>query len=326
MSDVTIIGAGVAGLWAARSCLARGLHPRVIDRVGPPGPHGCSWWAGGMLAPECESATAEPPTVTHGRQAIRLWSGVTHVTKHGTLALAPERDRGELDRFAARTEDNTACDAEAIAALEPELAGQHRRGVFFASEAHLDPRQALADLIRTLADAGVEVETGEAEPQNLSGPVLDCRGLAAQGDVPGLRGVRGEMVVLHSDEIHLSRPIRLLHPRHPLYVVPRANGIFMLGATQIESAARGPMTARSALELLSAAYVLDRRFAEANVVEMGADLRPAFADNVPRVLRRGRVLHLNGLFRHGYLMAPALAEQAAEVLTTGHMGDLVHED
>ncbi len=326
MTDVTIIGAGVAGLWAARSCLARGLHPRLIDRAGAPGPHCCSWWAGGMLAPECEGATAEPPVVTHGRGAARLWSEVTRVTERGTLVLAPERDRAELDRFAARTDGHTARDANAIAALEPDLAGRHRRGLFFAAEAHLDPRQALADLARTLADAGVVVETGEAEPANLSGPVIDCRGLAAQDDVPGLRGVRGEMIVLHSDEITLSRPIRLLHPRDPLYVVPRAGGLFMLGATQIESTGRGPVTARSALELLSAAYALDPRFAEAEIVEMGADLRPAFADHVPRVLRRGRVLHMNGLFRHGFLMAPALAEQAAECLSTGEMGALIRED
>ncbi len=326
MTDVTIIGAGVAGLWAARSCLSRGLQPRLIDRTGAPGPHGCSWWAGGMLAPECEGATAGPPVVTHGRGAARLWLDITTVTRRGTLVLAPERDRAELDRFGARTQRHAAQDAQGVAALEPDLAVRHRRGLFYAEEAHLDPRRALADLTRTLAAAGVEVETCEAEPKDLAGPVIDCRGLAAQGDVPGLRGVRGEMIVLHSEEIALSRPIRLLHPRHPLYVVPREGGLFMLGATQIETVSRGAMTARSALELLSAAYALDPRFAEAEIVEMGADLRPAFADHVPRVLRRGAVLHLNGLFRHGFLMAPALAEQAADYLSTGRMGDLVHED
>jgi glycine oxidase len=326
MSDVTIIGAGVAGLWAARSCMMRGMHPRLIDRAGSPGPHGCSWWAGGMLAPECEGAVAEPQIVAHGRKAAKLWAEVTPVSAQGTLVLAPERDRAELDRFAARTQGYRVCNAGEVAALEPDLAGRHRRGLFFEGEAYLDPRQAMADLTQALADAGIPVEAAEVALGDVAGPVIDCRGLAAQIDMPGLRGVRGEMIVLHSDEISLSRPIRLLHPRHPLYVVPRARGLFMLGATQIESAARGPMTARSALELLSAAYALDRRFAEAGIVEMGADLRPAFADHVPRVLRRGRVLHLNGLFRHGFLMAPALAEQAAEFLSTGEMGDLIRED
>ena len=123
-----------------------------------------------------------------------------------------------------------------------------------------------------------------------------------------------------------QHPIRLLHPRHPLYVVPRPGGTFMLGATQIESTDRSSVTARAALELLSSAYALDPRFAEAEIVEMGADLRPAFPDNVPRIVRRGRVLHVNGLFRHGYLMAPALARQAAAYLADGHKGDLFHED
>jgi glycine oxidase len=100
----------------------------------------------------------------------------------------------------------------------------------------------------------------------------------------------------------------------------------MLGATQIESARRGGITARAALELLSTAYALDPRFAEAEVVETGADLRPAFPDNLPRVTRRGRILYLNGLFRHGFLLAPALAAQAADLLACGIKGELIHED
>jgi glycine oxidase len=324
MSDVTIIGAGVAGLWAARSCLMRGIRPRLLDRTGPAGPHSCSWWAGGMLAPECEGATAEPLVILHGRRAAALWQSVTEVRASGTLVLAPDRDRAELDRYAARTHGHVACDSGAIAALEPDLEGLHKRGLFFASEAHLDPRQALSDLVDSLGAADVQVEAADVTPDDIVGPVIDCRGLDA--GLKGLRGVRGEMIILHSGEITLTRPVRLLHPRHPLYVVPRAGGLFMLGATQIESAARGPITARSALELLSAAYALDPRFAEAAIIETGADLRPAFADNVPRVVRRGRVLHLNGLFRHGYLMAPALAEQAAEFLLTAIKGDLFHDD
>ena len=86
------------------------------------------------------------------------------------------------------------------------------------------------------------------------------------------------------------------------------------------------MTARSALELLSAAYALDPRFAEAEIIEMGADLRPAFADNLPGIVQRGATLYLNGLFRHGFLMAPALAEQAAAFLATATAGDLFREN
>ncbi len=248
------------------------------------------------------------------------------MTERGTLVLATERDRADLDAFAGRTLGHHPVDGTGIARLEPGLEGRHRHGVFFKREAHIEPRRALADLVGHLADKGVGIEQVQVRPEDVTGPVIDCRGLAARDALGDLRGVRGEMIVLRSREIVLHRPIRLLHPRHPLYVVPRPGGLFMLGATQIESADRSGVTARTAVELMSSAYALDPRFAEAEIVEMGTDLRPAFPDNVPRIIRRGCVLHVNGLFRHGYLIAPALARQAAAYLADGHKGDLIHED
>ncbi|MCC5964764.1 MAG: FAD-dependent oxidoreductase [Natronohydrobacter sp.] len=321
MTDVTVIGAGVAGLCAAYAARKAGLSVRLIDRNGTPGPHGCSWWAGGMLAPFCEGAVAEPVIVAHGQHAAAFWAEVTEVVHCGSLVIALQRDRGDLDQFARRTTGHQRIDH--LDTLEPDLA-HHKSALYFKDEAHLDPRRALSDLVAALAAAGVQIEQAEATPDDIQGPVIDARGMAAA--LPGLRGVRGEMVVLRAPEIHLSRPVRLLHPRHPLYIVPRADGLFMLGATQIESTARRGVTARAVLELLSAAYALDPRFAEAELLETGADLRPAHADNVPRVTLSGRVLHLNGLFRHGYLMAPALAAQAITYLTQGTKGDLIHED
>ena len=321
MADVTIIGAGVAGLCAAHAACKAGLSPRLIDRAGAPGPHGCSWWAGGMLAPYCEGAVAEPAIVHHGQSAVAFWEEVTQVSHQGSLVVALERDRGELERFARRTTDHQRITD--IAALEPDLSA-HRTALFFEGEAHLDPRAALRDLVAALAARGFEIEQAEVTPASIAGPVIDARGLSA--GLPGLRGVRGEMVVLRTHDIRLTRPVRLLHPRHPLYIVPRAGGVFMLGATQIESADARGVSARAVLELLSAAYALDPRFAEAELLETGADLRPAYPDNVPRVTLRGGVVHLNGLFRHGYLMAPELAAQAVDYLTQGIKGDLVHED
>ena len=321
MADVTIIGAGVAGLCAALACARAGLTPRLIDRHGAPGPHGCSWWAGGMLAPFCEGALSEPAVVSHGQAAATFWAEITPVVHRGSLVVALQRDRSELDRFARRTSGHRR--VTNLATLEPDLTA-HRDALFFDSEAHLDPRAALSDLVAALAAQGIGIEQAEVAQDNIKGPVIDARGMAA--GLPGLRGVRGEMVMLRAPEIRLSRPVRLLHPRHLLYIVPRADGVFMLGATQLESADRRGVSARAVLELLSAAYALDPRFAEAELLETGADLRPAFADNVPRVTLRGGVVHLNGLFRHGYLMAPALAAQAVDYLTRGIKGDIVHED
>lgn len=320
MAEITVIGAGVAGLWAALELARRGCRVRILDRSGGPGAHGCSWWAGGMLAPWCEGVTAEPVVPSLGAAAAAAWESVTPVARRGTLVLALPRDRAELARFARRAERHRPV---APVDLEPEL-GNHAAGLFFDEEAHLDPRRALADLVAALAGLGITIEQAEAEPATLPGTVIDARGLAAA--LPGLRPVRGEMAVLHAPEIRISRPVRLLHPRHPLYLVPREGGLYMVGATQLESASRAPVSARAALELLSAAYALDPRFAEAAVVELGADLRPAFPDNLPRVIPQGRVIHLNGLFRHGYLLAPALAQQAADYLLDGTKGELVHED
>jgi glycine oxidase len=129
--------------------------------------------------------------------------------------------------------------------------------------------------------------------------------------------VRGERLIVRTGEVDLQRPVRLLHPRHPLYVVPWGGGRFMIGATVIESDASGPITVRSALELLGAAYALHPAFAEAEIVEAGAGVRPAFPNNVPRIVVRGRTIRVNGLYRHGFLLAPVLARLVAEYLESG---------
>lgn len=321
MSDITILGAGVAGLTVATALRARGLSPRVIARDAAASPGVCSWYAGGMLAPFCEGETAEPVVLQLGQAATDWWARHTTVTRRGTLVLALARDRADLQRFARRTQAHEAVDAPAIAALEPDLAGRAPQGLYYPTEAHLDPRRALADLARPLT-----IERGEVSPSDLPGTVIDCRGLSAQHDLPDLRGVRGEMAVLHCPELSLTRTVRLLHPRHPIYLVPRGDGLYMLGATQIEAAARPHPAVRSVLELLSAAFALHPSFGEAELVEIGTDARPAFPDNLPRIRQRGRVIHVNGLFRHGYLLAPYLAEAVADLVTTGKKPEHFHED
>ncbi|MGE0856086.1 MAG: FAD-dependent oxidoreductase, partial [Hyphomicrobiaceae bacterium] len=121
---------------------------------------------------------------------------------------------------------------------------------------------------------------------------------------------------VHAPDVTLSRPVRLLHPRHPLYVVPWPGNRFMIGATVIESEDDGPATVRSALELLGNAYALHPGFAEASILDIGAGLRPAFPDNVPRIYLKdhGRVIRVNGAYRHGFLLAPVLAKVVGAVL------------
>jgi glycine oxidase len=166
------------------------------------------------------------------------------------------------------------------------------------------------------ADARLGAEwTGDAD----GGIVVDCRGLAARNELPTLRGVRGERLLIETREVVLSRPVRMLHPRHPIYVVPWGDGRFLIGATVIESGDHGPITVRSALELLGTAYALHPGFGEAVILETGAGVRPAFPDNVPRAIvrERGRRILVNGAYRHGFLLAPVLAQAVADFLATG---------
>lgn len=318
---IAVLGAGVAGLAVAAELSLRGAEVSVHDPNGKPGPHGCSWWAGGMLAPFCEFENAEEPVLRLGRRAKGWWGRYTEVTEAGTLVVANGRDLPDLRRFARRTEGFREVAREEIASLEPDLSN-FSSGLFFETEAHLAPRTALADLVRCLEDRGVAFHT--AAPG--SGRIVDCRGFAARDVLTDLRGVKGEMLVLRAPDVALNRPVRLLHPRMPLYIVPRGDGVYMLGATMIESADRRRITARSMLELLSAAYAINPAFGEAEVMEIGVDVRPAFPDNLPRVRRIGSTIYANGLYRHGFLLAPALAEAVADLVLNDETTELVDED
>jgi glycine oxidase len=313
MSRVLVIGAGVAGLCCATTLVERGAKVTLFERSRELGGN-ASWLAGGMLAPFCEGESAPQSVVELGQGAIDWWDGrVPGVTRQGTLVVAPPRDISEIDRFAARTKAHAPVDETRIAELEPDLAGRFRRGLFFANEGHLDPRVALRALLEALRTRGAEVRFGEdAKTLELRGErIVDCRGFAARADCSELRGVRGEMMRIRSPEVTLSRAVRFLHPRIPLYIVPRASSEFMIGATMIESAERGAVTVRSAIELLSAAYALHPAFGEAEILEMSADVRPAYPNNEPRIEERGDRIFINGFYRHGFLLAPAFAERAA---------------
>ena len=139
--------------------------------------------------------------------------------------------------------------------------------------------------------------------------VFDVRGIGARPQLP-VRGVRGEVFWLHAPGVQLSRAVRLLHPRHTVYIVPRADFMLVVGASEIESEDRSPVSLRSTLELLSAAHSIIPELAEARVVHSEVNLRPALPDNLPLLSREPGVTRINGLYRHGWLVAPAMVEEA----------------
>ncbi|WP_037083010.1 MULTISPECIES: glycine oxidase ThiO [unclassified Rhizobium] len=309
---VLVKGAGVAGLAVAHELSLRGVDVTVAD---PSSSQAASWLAGGMLAPWCERESGDEAVLLRGRDAIDRWdtmlSGEVH--RNGTLVVAPARDQSELDRFAGRTSGHEWLGEEQIAALEPAFAGRFRRALFFALEGHLDPRRVLGLLREKLLARRVAFIEQVTEHTDYD-DIVDCTGAARIGQTSGLRGVRGEMLYLETREVTLARPVRLLHPRFPVYVVPRGDGLFMVGATMIETEFGGPISARSMMELLNAAYAVHPAFADAAVVETGVGIRPAFADNFPRVVLEHDAVVLNGLYRHGFLLAPAMAQDAADLV------------
>ena len=317
----TILGGAVCGLAMAAELSSRGAKVTVIDPKGPPGDHACSWWAGGMLAPDCEGVSAEPEIVRQGRKAATWWESQGGVVHHeGTIVVALSRDQSDLTTFARRAPTATTLSKTQIADCEPHLADRYSKALFLTDEGHLDPRATLIALHERLEQRGVRFG------DEITGQVIDCRGLAARDTLTDLRGVKGEMLVVRCPDVTLSRPVRLLHPRFPLYIVPRGDGVFMLGATQIESGDRTRATLRSVMELMNAAYALHPTFGEAELLEIGIDARPAFPNNQPRIRRIGDVIYANGLFRHGFLLAPALAQMTADLVLDGKIPEVWYED
>jgi glycine oxidase len=318
--SITVAGAGIVGLWQALTLARHGHRVRLVEVSAVPFADAASSYAGAMLGPYCETEVYAPVVLELGLESIGLWRAAFPGTVvNGTLVVAAGRDSGEIEHFARLTEGYQRIGGDGVGKLEPDLAGRFSQGLLYPEEGHVEPRAAMAFLLDALSQAGAEAAFGAGLPDARGGDdvVIDCRGLGARRELPSLRGIRGERLIVRSRDIGLSRPVRLLHPRHPLYVVPWADGRFMIGATLIESDDGGPITVRSALELLGAAYALHPAFAEAEILDAGAGVRPAFPDNVPRIAVRGRTIHVNGLYRHGFLMAPALARLVAEYLESG---------
>ena len=166
-------------LTAALELSERGAEVEILERAAHLGEAACSWCAGGMLAPWCEGESAPAEVVELGALALDWWAQrVPGVARNGTLVVAAPRDAGEIERFAARTQHHERVDEARIGALEPDLAGRFRKGLFFAEEGHLDPRAALRRAAAiALSGRGVTISFGVdgARPRRAG----DCRSIAA---------------------------------------------------------------------------------------------------------------------------------------------------
>ncbi len=344
MADtVGIIGAGVLGRLLGLHLKWNGWDVTLFDRNPADALDSCSWTGAGMIAPYCELEAAERMITDYGVHSMHRWPEImkrfpvpVYYESRGSLVVSHPNDRQELERLRRRVIENAPrpdimreVHGSELGEIEPDLAGRFPDGLYFPFEQHMDNRELLRAMGRALDERGVTRRTkftaDTIAPHRVAESsfdwVIDCRGMGARNDLPDLRGVRGELLYLHAPDVNLSRPVRLMHPRYSIYIVPRANSVYVVGATAIESEDDRDITVRSALELLSAAYTVHTGFAEGRLIETSVSCRPAFPDNLPRIYAADGLMRINGLYRHGFLISPILSEFAVEYMEHGRIND-----
>ena len=323
--NITIAGAGVTGLVTAYVLNKAGRNITLYDPDGFPAKNNASYIAGGMLAPYSEIDFMTPDFIRDGLHGIGAWAEIAETigapeafAQKGSLLIAHAQDSYMLERFAQHVPGSVPherLDHSALSKQHALLPKHFQSGITFPQEAALEPKMIINKLCAYLQDQ--PNITLKQENCDLSGHdrVIDCRGMAAQSDLPRLRSVKGETAIVENPDFHSDTVIRIMHPRYPLYVVPRTGNRFMIGATQIESHDdESSPSVRSALELLSALHSLHPSFGDAKLLGIEVGIRPAYPDNLPRVTQDDTIIRINGTFRHGYLLAPALAKQALNML------------
>jgi glycine oxidase len=337
--DFAIVGGGLCGRLVAWLLAGAGHRVALYDRGDAAGTQSAAWVAAAMLAPLAEAASAELLITELGAASLERWPGFiadlpepVFFQRNGTLVVWHVGDRAEAPLFERRLRANAPSElfqngfvklsGAQVAAAEPSLGTRFAQGWLLPNEGQLDNRQVLTALAAGLAERNVDLHWNtliDTPPDARF--VIDCRGLGGKPAWPALRGIRGEVARVHAPGIGLTRPVRLLHPRYPLYIAPKQDDLYVIGATEVEGEDMSPMTVRSALELLSAAFAVHPGFGEARILELNSQCRPTLPDHRPAIVWDGaRTLRVNGLYRHGYMIAPEVADSAralAEALLGG---------
>lgn len=351
---IGIAGAGLLGRLLAFELARTGHSVEVFDPApGPQAPaagrYAAGWTAAGMLSPTAELESADEQVFALGLRSLDLWPAIVaaldqpvELHRRGSLLLAHRGDEGAARRVVDLLQHKAPAahapqrlDAPALRDLEAEVHGVAHAWLL-PHEGQIHTVQAMQALAHAAASAGARFHWNSAVQRLQAGEihlaqdvkkydcVFDVRGTGArpensatgqdEGFTPEVRGVRGEIIWLHAPGVALQRPVRLLHPRHRVYLVPRAGDHIVVGASEIESEDRSPISLRSMVELLAAAHSIIPGLAEARIVQTETNLRPALPDNLPRVEQNPGLVRINGLFRHGWLIAPALVEQTLKDL------------
>lgn len=337
--NIGIAGAGLLGRLLAYELLQKGHHITLFDKDDQRGEQSCGFVAAGMVAPYSELGKREKLIFTLGMQAFDYWETLAQklnqpqlFKKLGSVVLAYPQDSAELQRFRDYVlrqlphETLDFLDRSTLSQLEPELQ-THLQAFYLPHEANVNTVLLFEALKNYFLDNTVDWHTASEvihiEPQRIHthqrqysfDVVFDCRGLGAHSTFPQLRGLRGELLWLHAPDVNITHTLHVMHPRHPIYVVPRAKHHFVVGASEIESSDMSPISVRTTLELLTTLYAIHTGFAEARIIRTLVNCRPALPDNLPKIQSEKGFIAINGLYRHGYLLAPAMIQQAMHALS-----------
>ncbi len=346
---IGIVGGGLAGRLAAFQLSQSGHQITVFDSNPSPSPavgsiRAAAFTAAGMLSPIAEMESGGDYVRALGERSLALWKSLdnqlskvlreqelglddTHESPLGlqlndSLMVCHGSDLGAAERVLRLLNQDPEkirkLEARDVKPLAPALKGTLHAWRLLG-EGHLFPHRAMRSLL--LAQPATEWEWGVSataikprevfttEGERVFDWVFDTRGVGAALDA-SVRGVRGELLVLFAPGFELHRPVRLLHPRWRVYIVPRPGQQVVIGATEIESEDRSPISVQSTMELLSAAFSIFPALAEARILWADTNLRPATPDNLPLIETAPGLTRINGLFRHGWLLAPAVIEKA----------------
>ncbi len=337
-----IVGMGIMGRLLALALHQAGWHVVLFDQCSW-ADENCSRVAAGLLTPYSELDRATSVISHLGQESIsRNWPRILeqlpepiYFQRSGTLVLYHPRDRSEWQMFSRRISKQTEqypfrrLSNSELRQLEPELS-QFREAYYFCDEGHLDSQSLMSALQKYFEFNEVTCHL-KAEVQSLAPRVIttkrgiyhfnwvfDCRGLGAQSTFDNLRPLRGELLWLHAPEVQLKRPIRFLHPRYSLYIVPRPGNVYLVGASEIEANDYSPISVRTTLELLTAVFYMHAGFSEARILKTVTHCRPTLSTHLPCIKFTKGLIAVNGLYRHGYLIAPALVEEILRRLTNYH--------
>jgi glycine oxidase len=334
---VGIAGAGIMGLLMSYVLQREGWQVTLFDNSHH---DNCSYAAAGMLAPIAELEKCDEMIYHMGIVSLReCWPDIidnlpseVYFKKTGSMMFAHPRDAAELPRLQKMIRSKVdACivdlAANDIIQYEPEIT-QFTQALYLAAEGQIDNQSLMNVLYQYLLDHELvfhrafvaELAANKITAENVCHTfdlVIDCRGLGSKNILQDLRPIRGELIWLRAPQVKISRPVRLLHPRYNMYVVPRQHDVYIIGASEVEADDTSEISVQSTLELLSAAYYLHRGFGEARLIKTVTHCRPAFKNHLPQIKNNAGVIAVNGLYRHGFLIAPVLAEEVYRYIHSG---------